>query len=214
MNDLIIYGASGHAKVILGALVDTDYRLLGFIDRNDTINEFNNIPVYRSPSDLFKNQTINKKETYFIIAIGGDKGPERMEIHHQLIGYGLKPMTVIHPRSWVDPSVEIGEGTQILGMSAISAGVKIGIQTIINTNATVDHETVLGNGCHIMPAATIAGCSIISDFCTIGSNATILPRIKLSPYTVVGAGAVVIADTDPHSTVVGVPAKKVVRINK
>jgi acetyltransferase-like isoleucine patch superfamily enzyme len=94
-------------------------------------------------------------------------------------------------------------------MAAISPEVKIGKQTIVNTNATIDHETVISDGCHIMPAATIAGCVIIEKFCTIGSNATILPRVKLKMSTTVGAGAVVTKDTVENSIVVGIPAKQI-----
>jgi sugar O-acyltransferase (sialic acid O-acetyltransferase NeuD family) len=209
MKDIIIWGASGHAKVILSSFSGVNYRVLGFIDKDPSIKEFRKIPVYNSSEDLFDNIKINKEETYFIVAIGGVKGSDRLEIHHHLIKHGLKPMTVIHPSAWVDPTAKIGPGAQILGMSAISADVVIGTQSIINTHATVDHETLIGDGCHVMPAATIAGCAIISDFCSVGSNATILPRIKLSPHTIVGAGAVVTKDTLPHSTVIGIPAKKV-----
>lgn len=209
MKNIIIWGASGHAKVILSALPDTHYRLCGLIDQNPTITQFKNHPVYPSAEALLKNTSLNIKETYFILAIGGSKGFERMEIHHQLIDLGLKPLTIHHPTAWIDPTATLGLGSQILGMSAISADVSIGSQSIINTNATIDHETIIGDGCHIMPAATIAGCVLIGDYCTIGSNATVLPRVKLAPYTIVGAGAVVTKDTLPNSTVVGVPAKQI-----
>ena len=42
-------------------------------------------------------------------------------------------------------------------MAAVGVDVTIGRQTIVNTNASVDHESILGDGVHIMPGATVAG---------------------------------------------------------
>ena len=211
MKRVIIWGASGHAKVIMGALNGSDFEILAFIDLNINITKLDKYDVYSSVEQLFekKNFWLSNEELFFIVAIGGDRGKERIEIHEKLVSMGLKPATVVHPYAWIDLSAEIGEGSQILGMAAISAEVKIGKQTIVNTNATIDHETVISDGCHIMPAATIAGCVIIEKFCTIGSNATILPRVKLKMSTTVGAGAVVTKDTVENSIVVGIPAKQI-----
>ena len=209
MKNLIIWGASGHAKVILGSLDTKKYNIIAFIDRNHDINKFKNFPVLHSIEELLATINITELELHFIIAIGGKNGSDRMQIHNQLVDYGLKPLTVINPSAWIDPSAQIADGAQILGMSAISAEVKIGIQSIVNTNATIEHETIVGNGCHIMPAATVAGCVTIGDFCTVGSNATILPKISLKAYTMVGAGAVVTKDTEKNATVVGIPAKQI-----
>lgn len=213
MKNILVWGASGHAKVLLSAL-NNDYNVIGFIDKNPEIEEFLGSAVYRDFSEFSKNISIVHKEIYFIIAIGGARGSERIEIHNQLMKSGLKPMSVIHPSAWVDTSAYIAPGAQILAMAAISAEVVIGSQTIINTNATIDHETQVGDGCHIMPAATVTGCVTIGNFCTIGSNATILPRISLSPHTIVGAGAVVTKNTPPNITVVGMPAKNILNKDK
>lgn len=213
VNNILIWGASGHAKVVLSALKN-NHKIIGFIDKNPNIKEFAGNAVYRNFSEFSKNVSIDSKEIYFIIAIGGARGSERMDIHNQLIKSGLKPMSVIHPSAWVDASACIEPGAQILAMAAISAEVVIGSQTIVNTNATIDHETQVGDGCHIMPAATVTGCVTIGNFCTIGSNATILPRISLNPHTIVGAGAVVTKNTPPNITVVGIPAKNILNKDK
>lgn len=78
---------------------------------------------------------------------------------------------------------------------------------IINTNATVDHETEIGYGSHIMPSALVAGCCKIGNNCTIGSNATILPRIKIVDDFCIGAYASVLKDILIQDDYVGVPAK-------
>jgi len=208
IKNILIWGASGHAKVILG-IIKNNYNIIGFIDKNPDINDFAGRKVYRNFEEFSKAVNIRENDIYFIVAIGGGNGSERIEIHNKLKKNGLKPLSIIHPSAWVDSTAFIEPGAQILAMAAVSSDVVIGKQTIINTNATIDHETIVGDGCHIMPAATITGCVEIGDFCVIGSNSTILPRLTLSPYTIVGAGAVVTKNTDAHTTVLGIPAKNI-----
>ena len=90
--------------------------------------------------------------------------------------------------------------------------VEIGEHAIINTNSTVDHECVIGNGVHIMGSAAVAGKVEIGDYATIGTNSTIFPYVKIGEGAFVGAGALVNKDVPPYSVVFGVPAK-VVRNN-
>lgn len=208
MKKILIWGASGHAKTILSHMDYSKYEVIAFIDKNKKNSSFKGISVCNSFESL--SDRVDLKNLYFIIAIGGDKGAERIEIHDTLVEKGLKPLTFIHPEAWVDKTATIMEGAQILGMAAVSAEVVIGPQTIINTNATVDHETTIGAGCHIMPAATIAGCCNIDDLCTIGSNATILPRISICRESIVGAGAVLTKNIVKKGVFVGIPAKEVI----
>ena len=82
----------------------------------------------------------------------------------------------------------------------INADVVIGRHCIINTGASVDHECVIGDYCHIAPHATLCGqvhidegtlmgvgscaipCVKIGSWCTIGAGATVINKVKLAPY--------------------------------
>jgi sugar O-acyltransferase (sialic acid O-acetyltransferase NeuD family) len=209
MKNVIVWGASGHAKVIKNALSD-DSKIIAYIDMYIPDKTFLQCPVYSSFERYLDSQDF-EISTHFVIAIGGDKGKERILIKEKFEKYNILPTTVIHKTAWVDETAIIEEGAQILGMAAISAGVQIGAQTIINTNATIDHETYIGKGCHIMPAAAVARCVTIEDFCTVGTNATILPRLVLKKESIVGAGSVVTKNIEESLTVIGVPAKTYIR---
>lgn len=207
MKQILIWGASGHAKTILSHMDYARHKVIAFIDTNEELSSFNGVPVYNCLEEFLEKGF--SKPLYFIISIGGDKGIDRIDIHDRLMEKGFKPLTFIHPTAWVDRTAILMEGAQVLGMAAVSAEVVIGAQTIINTNATVDHETIIGSGCHVMPAATISGCCTINDFCTIGSNATILPRLFICKESVIGAGAVVTKSILKKGIFVGIPAREV-----
>lgn len=205
MKKAIIWGASGHAKVLYPILKKQGFSVVAMIDRNNAVRSFiPNCPVFPSDKEL---PFSVEDDISFAIAIGGDRGHDRMQIHDSLSARGFKPITLIHSAAWVAETVKLADGAQVLGMAAVSEEAHIGMHSIINTNASVDHECVINNGCHVMPGATLAGCVEVGDFATIGSNATIFPRIKIGTGAVIGAGAVVTRDVLDYAVVIGNPAK-------
>jgi sugar O-acyltransferase (sialic acid O-acetyltransferase NeuD family) len=224
MKEAIVWGASGHAKVLRPVIEKAGFHIGAMIDRNSNATPIiPGCPVFSSLEDLVLRQPKEAKsdfvtilrqallgtdeKTYFAIAIGGDRGKDRLEIHRRLTTHGFFPITIVHPKAWVAETAQLGEGAQVLGMAAVSEEAKIGRQSIVNTNASVDHECMIGEGCHIMPGATLAGCVTVGDFCTIGSNATVFPRVRIGSGAFVGAGSVVTKDVPENTVVIGAPAR-------
>jgi sugar O-acyltransferase (sialic acid O-acetyltransferase NeuD family) len=209
MTAILLWGGAGQAKVLRPILAAQGYSVAAVYDRDPQIpHPFLDVPVLSGPSALDdewlrRNPRIGR---FFAVAVGGDRGRDRLAIAEDLIARGLKAVTAVHPRAWVADSAELGEGCQVMAMAAISEEARLGRQCIINTNASVDHECVLGDGVHVMPGATIAGCVQIGACATIGSNATVLPRVSIGESAVIGAGAVVTRDVPPGAVVTGVPA--------
>jgi sugar O-acyltransferase (sialic acid O-acetyltransferase NeuD family) len=209
MKKVIVWGASGHAKVLRPVIETAGFCIVAMIDRNSNATPIiPGCPIFTSLEDLLRQSPfITDEKISFAIAIGGDRGRDRLEIHHRLTSHGFSPITLVHPKAWVAETAQLGDGAQVLGMAAVSEEAKIGRQSIINTNASLDHEGVIGEGCHIMPGATLAGCVVVGDFCTIGSNATVFPRVRIGSGAVVGAGSVVTKDVPDGAVVVGAPAR-------
>jgi acetyltransferase-like isoleucine patch superfamily enzyme len=91
--------------------------------------------------------------------------------------------------------------------SVIAPEVEIGQDCIVNTNATVDHESFLESGVEISPGATLCGLVRVGVNGWVGAGATVLPRIQIGSDATVGAGAVVTKNVERGQTVVGIPAK-------
>lgn len=210
MRKVIIWGATGHAKVVRPILEERGFTIAAMIDKSDATKSFiPSCPLFRSDEEMMRHPLFKTREDIsFVIAIGGDYGRDRLAIHERLTTRGFKPVTLVHPAAWVAKTTTLADGAQVLGMAAVSEEVRIGRHSIINTNASVDHESVVGHGCHIMPGATVAGRVEIADFCTIGSNATIFPRVKIGEGAVIGAGSVVTSNVPANVTVIGSPARQ------
>ncbi|WP_326910836.1 serine O-acetyltransferase EpsC [Sedimentibacter sp. MB31-C6] len=101
----------------------------------------------------------------------------------------------------IHPGATIGKGLFIdHGM-----GVVIGETAIVGDNVTMFHGATLGGTGNEKGKRH----PTVGDNVTIGSSAKILGNIYIASGTRVGANAVVLKDTSPNSTVVGIPGKEV-----
>lgn len=148
-----------------------------------------------------------KNVTSFVVCIGAEHGYARFKTGKYLEKIGLNPLTIIHHKCFIEPTATLGVGCQIMPCAVIHKFSSIGNYSIVNTNATVDHECVIGDGVHIMGNVAVAGKVKIGNYATIGTNATILPFLNIGEGSYVGAGAVVTKNVPPYSVVVGNPAK-------
>ncbi|WP_422446984.1 serine O-acetyltransferase EpsC [Thermoanaerobacterium sp. DL9XJH110] len=103
----------------------------------------------------------------------------------------------------IHPGAKIGKGFFIdHGM-----GVVIGETTEIGDNVTLYQGVTLGGtGKEKGKRHPTLGNNIV-----VGSGAKVLGPVKIGDNSKIGAGAVVLKDVPPNSTVVGVPGKAVVR---
>lgn len=124
-----------------------------------------------------------------VIAIGDNR--VRRELFEQLGGD-----TIIHWSAIVSPTAEIGKGAQIMAGAVIQAYAKIGMNTIVNTKASVDHDCIIGDHCHIAPGAVLCGSVVLGDGCFIGAGSVIVQGVKLNAGTFIPAGSLVAEQND------------------
>ncbi|MCR4346780.1 MAG: acetyltransferase [Sulfuricaulis sp.] len=212
---IVIWGASGHAKVLHEFLGKLGYEIIAAFD-NDTnaVSPIPNVPLYHGTDGFqrWKQQQSRPDKVRCLVAIGGWHGYTRLEIQRYLQSQGLIPAIAAHPASYVADTATCGPGSQILAGSVIGVDVQMGDACIVNTSASVDHECRLGDGVHLAPGATIAGCVHIGNFSFIGAGTVVLPRVRIGNHCIIGAGSTVTRDIPDGVVAYGNPAK-VVRVN-
>lgn len=207
LNKLIIWGASGHAKVVADIVrLAGRYEIVAFLDDSappPSANEFLDLPLLK---DIDQLRELRQQGVVNILLAFGHCGA-RLRLSTLARQEGFTLVSAIHPRAVVAKDVSIGLGSVIVGGAVINPGSSIGESVIINTCASVDHDCLIEDGVHIGPGAHIGGQVQIGQAAWIGIAAAVKDRIKIGARAIVGAGAVVLDDVPENTVVYGVPAK-------
>jgi sugar O-acyltransferase (sialic acid O-acetyltransferase NeuD family) len=211
---VVLWGASGQAKVIREALGLADVEIVAVFDNNEEASSpFPGVPIFHGWTGFERwRQGSDPRHYSAAVAIGGSHGRERVQIGQRLASEGLAPLTVVHPSAYVALDAAVGEGCQVLAHATVATEVRLGGWCIVNTAASLDHECVLGEGVHIGPGAHLAGCVEVGAGAMVGTGASVAPRVRIGADSIVGAGAVVLRDVESGSVVVGNPARYLRRV--
>lgn len=194
-NSIVLYGASGHCKVIIDILHSRNVNLI-IVDDAPTQNLILGIGVNNAKDFLFN------ANTNVIISIGDNKIRKFLSTK---ISANFE--VAVHDKAIVSKYAIIGQGTVVMGGAVINADVQIGTHCIINTGAVVEHDCVISNFVHISPNAALAGGVIIGEGSQIGIGAVIKQGINIGKWAMVGAGTVVIEDVLDYTIIVGNPGR-------
>ena len=192
---MILYGASGHAKVIIDILEANGQKIDFIVDDNPALTELVGYEVRRNTGEYDE----------AIISIGS------CEIRKKLVE-GLKVgkySTAVHPSAVVSPRATIDEGSVVMQGAIVQSCAKIGKHCIVNTAASVDHDCEIRDFVHVAPHATVLGGVKVGEGSWIGAGAVIKQYITIGKNCMIGAGAVVLHDVPDEATVVGVPGKEI-----
>lgn len=186
---MYLYGASGHAKVIIDILKSQNIQISGLIDDNQSISSLLDYSVYHEKNKL----------SPLIISIGDNK--IRKMICGNLIDVSYE--TAIHSTAIISEYCSIAEGTVIMQGAIVQSGSNIGRHCIVNTGASVDHDCFVEDFVHISPHATLCGNVTVGEGAWIGAGAIIIPGIKIGRWSIIGAGSVVTKDIPDNVLAVG-----------
>lgn len=151
---LLILGAGGHGKAVAeAALLSGSWQQILFIDdRWPALQESFGLPVISDVAGLAR---CVEKAQGAIAAVGNNEVREQW--CKAIEQAGIKLVSVVHPRAYVSASVVLGAGTAVMALAVIGVDAQVGRAAIINANATLDHDAVLGDFGHLGVGVQIAG---------------------------------------------------------
>jgi acetyltransferase EpsM len=206
-SKVILWGAGGHALVVADVLrCQGGWDLVGFIDDADPRRHGQ--PYAGSTILGGREQFPRLRErgvTHAMLAFGDCAARLRLADVVRTEGYELA--TAIHPRAVLAGDVVVGAGTVVMAGAVINPAARIGQNVIVNTCASVDHESVLEDGVHVSPGARLGGRVHAGRGAWIATGAIVAPRISIGAGSTIGAGAVVLQDVPAGVLAYGVPAR-------
>jgi acetyltransferase EpsM len=206
-RDLVLIGGGEHARVVLDAARSSGrWNVIGFTDPGgDAALAAGGVP------HLGGDEALNATGAAAVIAVGGVAD---VRARARIAGVA-RPRggwaSVVHASAVVAGNADIGDGAVVLAAAIVNPGARIGTHVIVNSGAVVEHDVVLGELSHVGPAAAIGGGARIGARVLIGLGARIRDHVTVGDGAVIGMGAVVVGDVEGGTTVVGVPARVLVR---
>tara|TARA_B100001248_G_scaffold222539_1_gene179078 strand:+ start:859 stop:1521 length:663 start_codon:yes stop_codon:yes gene_type:complete len=215
MKNIVIFGSSGHCKVIIDIIEKLKkYKLVGIIDKyQDKGKLFFDYEIIGWDDEievLIKNYNIDCG----VIGVGDNSIRNSIVKTIRQKSLNLEFETLIHPKSNIGKNVIIGDGTVVMSGVSINPDTKIGNHCIINTNSSVDHDCHLGDYVSVSPNSSIGGNVNIGDHSFIGIGSNIINNINIGNYNIIGSSSLVNRDIGSYILGYGVPFKEIRKINK
>ena len=199
----IIFGYSGHAYVVIDILLSNKLLLEYYCDKKENVVNPYGLTFMGNEND--QDVLVKLRDSKAYLGIGDNYIREK--VFFKLIKNNIPLPFVKHHSSIVSLTARIMDGAVIMPGAVINSMSVIGKAVICNTSCIIEHESNIGDFCHIAPGAVIAGNVTIGKNTFIGANSVIKEGVIIGNNVIVGAGSVIIKDIPDNTKNVGNPSR-------
>jgi len=210
MKNIIIYGASGHAKMIVDIIhKNNKYTIKGFLDSYKSLNK--TIYDYKIIGNLDMLPSLIKEQDIYgiIIAIGDNYTRERAYNKIKNIAPNLKFVSSVHPSAILADDIILPQGVVIMPGAVANANAQIGEFCILNTKSSLGHDSTMADFSSLASGVIVGGNVKIGRCSAICLSASIVHNVTIGNHTVVGAASLVLKAVGDYKLVFGSPIDKV-----
>lgn len=189
---LAIFGAGGHSRVCIDIAVSRGYNDIVVIDVNNTA-KFNEKILTYPVLNISLIKDLSSFDEFFV-AIGDCI--ERFKWIGKILALvnSDRLIKLTHPKAVISSAASVGSGSLVAANAHVGPEVNIGLGVIVNTLASVEHQSTIGDSSHIAPGGKICGAASIGKRVFCGANSVVFPRAVVADGCVIGANAVVATD--------------------
>lgn len=207
-STLYLLGGGGHGRVVLDALLASGLTVAGVLDADLKVGDHTfGVPVLGGDEFL---DDVPTSDVLLVNGLGANPDTRgRTRLFQTMTGRGFAFQAVQHPSAMIGRECDLGEGAQLMVGAVLQNRVRIGVNTVVNTCVSIDHDCVLGAHTFVSPGAALCGDVMLAESAFIGAGAVLLPGIQIGAHAIVGAGAVVTKAIPEGWIVAGNPAIKI-----
>lgn len=211
-----VYGASGCGRGVMPLAREELRRIGAPDDRLVFIDDGADAPTVNGHRamgfDAFVATPASARHAVLAIADGAIR--ERLE--QKLAAHEVRPWTVAASNVVIMDDVVIGAGAILSPFVTLTSNIRIGRHFHANLYSYVEHDCVVGDFVTFAPGAQCNGNVVIEDHVYVGAGAVIRQGRRGAPLVigrgaVIGMGAVVTRNVPPGATMVGNPARVMIR---
>jgi sugar O-acyltransferase (sialic acid O-acetyltransferase NeuD family) len=210
-QEVAVYGCGGFGRGIAWLAQMCGVQVVCFIDDDEAMQGklINAIPAV----------TLTEARRKFPgarVAIAVNAPSTRESLASRVVDAGFGLATLVHPRVELSPWIQLGEGSIVREGCCFSVNIALGRHVLLNMDCTIGHDVVVGDFVSLAPGAHVSGCVRLGRRVYVGTGAAIINGtqnkvLDIGDDAMIGAGACVTKSVLPGVTVVGVPARPIVR---
>jgi sugar O-acyltransferase (sialic acid O-acetyltransferase NeuD family) len=206
MRPLILVGASGLAREVVGVLDGSDtYKPIGFLDDDAALlgREVADLPVFGGVDTARDHDAAD-----FLVCTGSGRSRRVLVERLQRMGVGRERYaTVIATSAVVPASCQVGRGSIVLAGVVLTADVAVGCHTVLMPHVVCTHDNQLGDFVTLCAGVGLGGSVTVGDEAYLGMNCTVRQNGRVAAGAVLGMGAVLLADLPAGQVWAGNPAR-------
>jgi|SRR5438874_6416031 len=207
---VLIVGSSGHAAVVIDIFEkQKEFKIVGLLDSSrkqgdetlgyKILGNDENLPMITGENPGCK----------LFVAIGDNW--KRRKVVEKICSQvpDVNFASAVHPSAVIAKGVTIGKGVAIMAGAVVNSNTLIGDFAIINTRASIDHDSKMLSYSSLAPGVTTGGKVTIGECSAISIGAIIKHGVSVGNHSVLGAGALLLEDCGDNIVMYGSPAKAI-----
>lgn len=143
-----------------------------------------------------------------VLAVGSPSNPFARARLAVRLGLGDdRYATVVHPTATLATTTVLGPGTVVLAGVVSTADVEIGAHVVLMPQVLLTHDDRIEDHATLAGGVRLAGAVAVGTGAFVGTGAVVREYLAIGAWSVVGMGAVIVADVPPGQVWAGCPAR-------
>jgi sugar O-acyltransferase (sialic acid O-acetyltransferase NeuD family) len=117
-------------------------------------------------------------------------------------------VSLVDPGAVVSRTAQVGLGCVIYPHCFVGANARLGDFVFCLSSSTINHDDVIEDRVSLASGVLLAGEVHVEAECYLGQGCLVRQKLTIGRGSTIGMGAVVIADVEPDSVMVGNPARR------